>query len=73
MGIDAHELARLTAALESKSTHPVATAILDYARGQVRKRVRVDSVENVEEIAGHGLKGRVDGKDMLAGNAKLLQ
>ncbi|GAA4465043.1 heavy metal translocating P-type ATPase [Nibrella saemangeumensis] len=72
IGIDAKELARLTAALESKSTHPVATAVIEYARvnGQGYETV---SVENIEEIAGHGLKGRVDGKDMLAGNAKLLR
>ena len=74
VGIEAPELARLTAALESKSTHPVATAIIDYARahggGQGYESV---SVENVEEIAGHGLKGSVNGKEMLAGNAKLLR
>lgn len=69
VGIDAAELARLTAALESKSTHPVATAIIDHAdTGH-----ETVSVEGVEEIAGHGLKGRVDGRDMLAGNAKLLR
>ncbi|RYC66444.1 heavy metal translocating P-type ATPase [Spirosoma sordidisoli] len=69
VGIDAKELARLTAALESKSTHPVATAIIDHAdTGH-----ETVSVEGVEEIAGHGLKGRVDGKEMLAGNAKLLR
>ncbi|WP_077923910.1 heavy metal translocating P-type ATPase [Spirosoma sp. 209] len=69
VGIDATELARLTAALESKSTHPVATAIIDHAdTGH-----ETVSVEGVEEIAGHGLKGRVDGRDMLAGNAKLLR
>lgn len=72
-GIDATELARLTAALESKSTHPVATAIIEYARlHSGEKAYETILVENVEEIAGHGLKGRVDGKDMLAGNAKLL-
>lgn len=68
-GIDATELTRLTAALESKSTHPVATAIIDHAdTGH-----ETVSVEGVEEIAGHGLKGRVEGKEMLAGNAKLLR
>lgn len=67
-GIDTAELARLTAALESKSTHPVATAVIEYAGGNYENV----SVEGVEEIAGHGLKGRVDGKEMLAGNAKLL-
>src|SRR5690606_28745362 len=30
-------------------------------------------VEEVEEIAGHGLKGRIDGKELLVGNSKLLQ
>ena len=74
VGIDTKELARLTAALESKSTHPVATAIIAYAQhddpGKSYESVRVD---DVEEIPGHGLKGQVDGKAMLAGNAKLLQ
>nr|WP_293834307.1 heavy metal translocating P-type ATPase [uncultured Arsenicibacter sp.] len=69
VGIDASELTRLTAALESKSTHPVATAIIDHAdTGH-----ETVSVEGVEEIAGHGLKGIVEGKEMLAGNAKLLR
>ncbi|WP_018621691.1 heavy metal translocating P-type ATPase [Spirosoma luteum] len=69
VGIDAPGLARLTAALESKSTHPVATAIIEYAGTGYETVV----VEDVEEIAGHGLKGQVDGKAMLAGNAKLLR
>jgi Cd2+/Zn2+-exporting ATPase len=67
-GIEAGELARLTAALESKSTHPVATAILDYAG----KGFESVPVSDVEEIAGHGLRGTVAGRQMLAGNAKLL-
>ncbi|ADB42702.1 heavy metal translocating P-type ATPase [Spirosoma linguale] len=74
IGITAKELVRLTAALESKSTHPVATAIIDHAqRGFADTGHETVSVEGVEEIAGHGLKGLVEGKDMLAGNAKLLR
>jgi Cd2+/Zn2+-exporting ATPase len=69
VGIDAAELTRLTAALESKSTHPVATAIIEHSD----KGHETLSVEGVEEIAGHGLKGTVEGKEMLAGNAKLLR
>lgn len=69
VGMEVGQLAQLTAALESKSTHPVATAILAYAD----KAYETLLVEDVEEIPGHGLKGRVDGKDMLAGNAKLLR
>lgn len=68
-GVSVEELTRLTAALESKSTHPVATAILAYAQSGPN----LPPVENVEEIPGHGLKGTVDGKTVLAGNAKLLR
>jgi len=74
VGMEAGELARLTAALESKSTHPVATAILEYARqNKAQPTYETAAVEAVEEIPGHGLKGRVEGQEMLAGNAKLLQ
>ena len=71
-GIDALELAQLTAALESKSTHPVATAILEYA-GRTGKDYESFAVTDVEEIPGHGLRGTVAGRAMLVGNAKLLR
>ncbi len=54
--------------IESKSTHPVATAIHEYV-GDVKGNMNLDSIE---EIAGHGLKGRVDGKELLVGNFKLM-
>lgn len=60
---------KLTAAVESKSTHPIANAITQYA-GEAYKNVKV---EQVEEIAGHGLKAKADGFEILAGNHKLLQ
>jgi Cd2+/Zn2+-exporting ATPase len=66
---DSSELVKLTAALEKNSTHPIAKAITEYA-GDVVNNVRV---ENVEEIPGHGLRGIVDGREMLAGNVKLLK
>lgn len=59
----------LAAALEAKSTHPIAQALVQY----VKPTGPALSVENVEEIAGHGLRGRVDGQDVLAGNTKLLK
>ena len=63
------DLVKFTAALETKSTHPVGTAIIEYAKG-AEKNV---AVTDVEEIAGHGLKGKVDGKEILAGNVKLMK
>lgn len=66
---DEKELVLLAAAIESKSTHPIALAIVRYA-GDVLSGVKI---ENVEEISGHGLKGNINGKAVLAGNTKLLQ
>lgn len=67
-GFDKTKMLRLVNALESKSTHPVATAIHDYA-GEIDHSV---PLENVEEVAGYGLKAIVDGKELLVGNFKLL-
>lgn len=68
-GIEQNELVRLTAALERNSTHPVAKAVVDYAASPNDNT----KATNVEEIAGHGLKGIIEGKEILAGNLKLLQ
>ncbi|MES1225822.1 MAG: heavy metal translocating P-type ATPase, partial [Bacteroidota bacterium] len=67
--IDEKELVKLTAALEKNSTHPIAKAVTDYVGNAIENL----KAENVEEISGHGLKGKVDGKEILAGNVKLLK
>lgn len=63
------ELVKLTAAIEANSTHPVAKAITDYAK----EKGNLAKATDVEEIPGHGLKGKIDGKEILAGNLKLLK
>ncbi|NBU81367.1 MAG: cadmium-translocating P-type ATPase, partial [Flavobacteriaceae bacterium] len=63
------DLIKFTSALETKSTHPVGTAIIEYAKGTEKNA----TVTEVEEIAGHGLKGKVDGNEILAGNVKLMK
>ncbi|QNE42104.1 cadmium-translocating P-type ATPase (plasmid) [Hymenobacter sp. NBH84] len=69
VGLEKAQLLRLLGALETKSTHPIAKAVVAHV-GAATAGV---AVENVEEIAGHGLRGRVDGRDVLAGNTKLLR
>ncbi|WP_410470273.1 heavy metal translocating P-type ATPase [Chryseobacterium indologenes] len=59
---------KMVNALESKSTHPVATAIHNYV-GEIDHSL---PMENVEEIAGHGLKAAIEGKELLVGNFKLM-
>ena len=67
--IEKNELIKITAALEKNSTHPIAKAVVEYA-GNLSKDI---TAENVEEVSGHGLRGTVDGKNILAGNIKLLK
>lgn len=59
----------IVAALESNSTHPVAKAIVTES-DEKYKEIDIDSVE---EISGHGLKGKLKGEVILAGNTKLLK
>ncbi len=59
----------LAADMESKSTHPIAKAIVEYARTQGKD---ISEPEQQEEVAGHGLKGKVQGKQVLIGNQKLM-
>lgn len=67
--MDERELVKLVAAIEKNSTHPIAKAVTEYA-GYITNDLRA---EDVEEISGHGLKGKIDGKEMLTGNIKLLK
>jgi len=62
------ELVSILATLEKKSEHPIAHAIIEYA-----KTHNVDTlpVENFETIKGKGLKGAVAGMEYFVGNAKL--
>lgn len=63
------EILDLVNAIESHSSHPVATAIHEYV-GAINPEI---NLENIEEIAGHGLKATVNGKELLVGNFKLIK
>jgi len=62
------EILQMVNALESQSTHPVATAIHEFV-GKVDTSIKLGKVE---EIAGQGLKATVDDKTLLVGNFKLM-
>ena len=54
--------------LELLSNHPIGTAIKNYS-GEIEEKI----VENYKEIAGHGLYGKIEEKEILFGNSKLLE
>ncbi|MBK9671890.1 MAG: cadmium-translocating P-type ATPase [Bacteroidetes bacterium] len=62
------EILQMINVLESQSTHPVATAIHQHV-GNINTEIKLNAVE---EIAGHGLKAEVNGKELLVGNFKLM-
>jgi len=67
-GVDETVILKLVNKIESRSSHPVATAIREYVGEPDESLNLID----VEEITGHGLKGTTDGKVLLVGNFKLL-
>ena len=68
-GIEEDELIRLVAHAESFSNHPIAVSIGE-AYG---KEVDSDALGAFKEIYGHGVFANVDGRNVLAGNAKLMK
>ena len=67
---DKEKMIEYAVALESKSNHPIAKAMLEYHPDILPYDF---NIENVEEIAGHGMKGLVNGRDVLTGNTKLMK
>ena len=64
-GVSAEELLRLANTLERKSEHPLAKAILEYAKEQ---NVSAEEVADFQALPGNGLTARLDGKALCGGN-----
>jgi len=71
-GVDEGELARVAAALERKSEHPLAQAVCDYVdESHAGADASVDAA-NFEQVAGGGVRATIDGAPAIAGNARLM-
>ena len=68
-GIKEKELIKMVASVESNSTHPIAKAIVNYAKLQ---NVELLPVTGTREFAGFGLEAMTDGTPVLVGNCRLL-
>ena len=65
--IPEEELLRLAAALESRSEHPLASAILDAA-GTNREYDALPAATDVQAVPGMGIRGKVNGGNYILGN-----
>ena len=64
------ELIKILATLENKSEHPIASAIVSYAKN---KELSLLMINSFEAIKGKGLKAIIDNVEYYAGNIKLLE
>ena len=68
--IGGREMLRLCASCEAGSTHPIAVSICAHAKAQ---GLTLSKAENLEEIPGHGIRGLVEGREVLCGSEKLMR
>jgi Cd2+/Zn2+-exporting ATPase len=64
------EVLEMAGALESRSRHPIARAVLRRARAD---GIRIAEVEEFRSITGKGLKGRIGGSALFLGRRELLE
>lgn len=67
--ISKEQLLELAALAESYSDHPISRSLKEACQ----KPLDAARVADVEEISGHGVRARVDGKTVCAGNGKLMR
>lgn len=68
-GISQEELVKWVASVEQDSTHPIAKAIVSYAK---QEGIALVPVMDSKEFAGLGLEAKINGNSILVGNCRLL-
>jgi len=68
-GVERDELLTVAALAESYSTHPISKSL----KNACGKELDLSCVNDVQEIAGHGVEAVVDGKKVDVGNVKLMK
>ncbi len=68
-GVDAADMLTAAASVEQNSRHPVARAVVDVAK---KARIKLGQAEQFEEVAGRGVKARLDGKTLMVGRENWL-
>jgi P-type Cu+ transporter len=69
-GMKEIELLRLVASLEVDSEHPIARAIVE---GAEERGISPVTAEGFMAVAGHGARAQVEGREVLAGNHRLME
>jgi len=64
------ELIKLAASIESKSTHPIAKAFIEYAK---EKNINLVEINDFENVAGMGLVATINNEKIIIGNSKIIE
>ncbi len=64
------KLIGVAASIEQSSEHPLARAIIDYAK---EKNARIEAVGNFESVTGGGIKGNLNGQRIILGKQKFIE
>ncbi|MEK7094675.1 MAG: heavy metal translocating P-type ATPase [Patescibacteria group bacterium] len=67
---DEDNIASIAASLEAKSEHPLAEAIVNYAK---EEGLAIEDASEFSAIPGHGVKGKVGAAEYFLGNRKLIE
>ena len=67
--IDKDELLEIAAYAENYSNHPIAKSI----KNAYKKEIDTNRIKNIKEISGHGISVKIDNKNVLIGNEKLME
>ena len=68
--LEKNKILQYAYSLEINSNHPISNAIIEYAK---EKDIKVLDVEGQKEIAGCGIYGKIEGKNVIIGNNKMLE
>jgi Cu+-exporting ATPase len=68
--IENNELLQIVGSIESKSTHPIGKAFVDYLEDN---KIPILEVKEFENFTGYGIIGRVNNKKVIIGNSKILE
>ncbi len=68
--IDDKELLQLVSSIESKSTHPIGKAFIEYVE---QNKIPLLDVDEFENIAGYGIIGKIKNQEIILGNSKILE
>lgn len=68
-GVKKNKLVKIAASIENVSEHPIAKAIVDYAKNE---KIKMEDISKFKIQKGRGIQGKLNGKEIIIGNRKLM-